>query len=362
MRKSKICIVTVYDNNNFGNRLQNYAMQRILSSRGFEVLTLKHRIKTDKPSGILTGLCIHILKNIQEFIRNIKIIKRYSKFKQFNKHIKFYTRYMIYNRYKSLNSKFDYFVVGSDQIWNLNTYESKMYVNFLDFVIDNNKKIAIAPSIALDSLTNFQYELLSNSLTNFKSLSCREEQGANIIRHCTKRECQTIIDPTLMLSKEHWLTLICKPKFHNENIKYILLYFLGGIKNEIYKYIINVANKYNLCIVNLLDKKSKYYNCGPSEFLYLINNSSMVFTDSYHATIFSYIFGKPLKIVKRVEKTSKESMYSRLENLIKHLNLNCCELSFDNISSKDFNINYDYNCLKDEQKKFNDYLNKAFTN
>ena len=119
---------------------------------------------------------------------------------------------------------------------------------------------------------------------------------------------------------------------------------------------------YNLRIINLLDKKSEYYNCGPSEFLYLINNSSMVFTDSYHATIFSYIFGKPLKIVRRIQKKFQESMYSRLENLIERLNLDNCELSFKNISDKDFSVSYDYNYLILEQKKFNDYLNKAFIN
>lgn len=362
MQKEKICIVTVYDNNNFGNRLQNYAMQEILSNRGFEVLTLKHRIKTDTPSGIFNGWCIHILKYIQEFVRNLKIIKRYNKFKKFNKHIRFYKKYMIYNRYKSLNSKFDYFVVGSDQIWNLNTYQSKMYVNFLEFVDDNGKKIAIAPSIAINNLTNYQCDLLSNSLVSFKSLSCRENQGSEIVEQCTKKECQTIIDPTLMLPKNHWLTLICKPKFHNDDVKYILLYFLGGINMETYKYINDMAIKYNLRIINLLDKKSKYYNCGPSEFLYLINNSSMVFTDSYHATIFSYIFGKPLKIVRRIQKTFQESMYSRLENLIERLNLDNCELSFKNISDKDFSVSYDYNYLILEQKKFNDYLNKAFIN
>jgi len=38
----KVGIVTIIDNNNYGNRLQNYAIQAYISKIGFDVVTLKN--------------------------------------------------------------------------------------------------------------------------------------------------------------------------------------------------------------------------------------------------------------------------------------------------------------------------------
>ena len=35
----KVGIITIYDENNYGNRLQNYAVQTILEKMGFEVIS-----------------------------------------------------------------------------------------------------------------------------------------------------------------------------------------------------------------------------------------------------------------------------------------------------------------------------------
>ena len=42
-----------------------------------------------------------------------------------------------------------------------------------------------------------------------------------------------------------------------------------------------------------MDKDGEHYATGPSEFLYLIENSEAVFTDSFHSCVFSIIFNKP---------------------------------------------------------------------
>lgn len=40
----KIGIITIYDNNNYGNKLQNYATQEIIKSfNKFEVTTIKNK-------------------------------------------------------------------------------------------------------------------------------------------------------------------------------------------------------------------------------------------------------------------------------------------------------------------------------
>ena len=39
----KIGIITIYDNNNFGNRLQNYALQEVLKRFDYDVLSIKYK-------------------------------------------------------------------------------------------------------------------------------------------------------------------------------------------------------------------------------------------------------------------------------------------------------------------------------
>ena len=191
-------------------------------------------------------------------------------------------------------------------------------------------------------------------------MSCREQQGSDIVTRLTGRECITLIDPTLMLSSEEWDNVSKKPIFHNENDKYILLYFLGELTKEYKDIIDNTSKRYNLKVIDIYDKNSKYYSCGPSEFIYMIKHCSIMLTDSFHGSVFSYIYNKPFRIFNRV---GGSSMNSRLENLINVLHLsNNISINVDNFDLDHVldEPNYDKDVLKCEQKKFKDYLDKAF--
>ena len=41
-----------------------------------------------------------------------------------------------------------------------------------------------------------------------------------------------------------------------------------------------------------LKKGSQWYRTAPDEFLYILEHAEYIFTDSYHGTIFSIIFGE----------------------------------------------------------------------
>ena len=64
----KVGIQTIVDYNNYGNRLQNYAMQTILESYGFNVVTLKNNFINDKFQ----------MKNKQEpvYLKILSLIKK----------------------------------------------------------------------------------------------------------------------------------------------------------------------------------------------------------------------------------------------------------------------------------------------
>ena len=366
--KIKIAIITLDGCQNFGNRLQNYAVQTLLSNYG-KVETLEHNNFNNSKSSLLCfyTFCKRLIKNsITIFDNGIKFVfkhkcftdetNRVKQFKKFNKNIEFGPK-IKRNNIGKLNNKYDYFAVGSDQIWNPYFFNNQS-IMFLTFA-SPEKKIAVSPSIGVTELNKEQINNLKKGLSLFKCLSCREESGSVLIKSITGRECTTLIDPTLMLSKEQWDSLSVKPQYHDDNQKYILLYFLGEITDEYQKIIQKISDKYSLKVINIYDKKSKYYTCGPSEFIYMISHCEIMLTDSFHGCVFSYIYDKPFRIFER-ESKNNISMNTRLTNLIEVLHLDNLfinkETNVDNI----LDVKYDKSYLAKEQNKFNDYLTECF--
>lgn len=353
----KIGIITLNGYDNFGNQLQLYAMQQILSEYGDVKNIIWYDTCEDQTSKVWKDRIKHIIRLIlapyytkfgkykRFYKENKKLIKTYNKVVYKEKH------------FKKLNKKFDIFVAGSDQIWNPNFRENNnMYVNMLAFT-SPEKKLAVSPSIGVEELDEKQTEMFVKYLKDFDNLSCREMQGANLLEDITGKTVMHLIDPTLMLSSVDWSKYSQKPTFHNDKEKYIFTYLLGKA-NAYYLYIINIiAKEHGYKVVNLMDKESIYYQCTPTEFVYLIKNCEIVCTDSFHASVFAYIFDKPLKIFKRQD--SHKSMNSRLVSLMKILNLDDNVYykegqSFDNL----FVVDYDKSRLMQEQVKFKNYLDE----
>lgn len=310
MNPRKAFIFTINDYTNYGNRLQNYALFKILQDNGLEVYNAPqifckecYVCATDSP-----------FKRIVKFLLPYSIWKKriasviyYTKDDRYKRFMEFAALYgdapkVIYvNKKKDILESIDasdvyYFVSGSDQVWNPDFFKN-LYINMLGFA-SYQKKIAIAPSISVDTLEDWQKVEFQRYLPSFYALSCREKEGTDLIQEVTGLDCETLIDPTLMLDVYDWDKIIREPDFH-ETGKYILIYFLGKITPEYHKIISLIGKELNLKIVDVYDKSGKYYQCGPSEFVWLIKNCELMLTDSFHGTVFSYIYDKPVKIFKR---------------------------------------------------------------
>lgn len=352
----KIANITLTGLFNLGNRLQLYAMQQILGKYGevenVEWLSPKSNCLAPLKNDIKIGIKLFLSQFFTKY-------KRFKSFYKFNKSNIKTSKIRLHNNrtIKKLNEKFDCFVTGSDQVWNPNLYFDDLYITMLGFTTQD-KKVAISPSIASDDLSEPQKDVFKKYLKDFKYLSCREKQGAEILSQMFNKEVVDLLDPTLMLDKEDWLKVANKPKFHTDNEKFMVVYFLGEL-TESYKYVIRtISEQYNLKVVNLLDINNKYFSCGPSEFIYLISHCSLVLTDSFHASVFSYIFDKPFKIFNRLD--SIKSMNSRLVNLVQKLQLDpSVYFEFGQGVNIDFDCKYNKDVLKRERQIFNDYVEKV---
>lgn len=130
-----------------------------------------------------------------------------------------------------------------------------------------------------------------------------------------------VLDPTLCLTRSEWVVLSRKPEYEIDG-EYLLLYFLGGISDSYRKIIKDTAEKDNLKIINILDVNSKSYytKTGPNEFIWLIEHARYVFTDSFHATVFSILFHTQFLTFHKTNEIG-EGTYSRIRTLLEIVGL-----------------------------------------
>ena len=368
-----IGIITINDYVNYGNRLQNYAVYRVLSQYDttYNIERFYFAERTDQKHLASREIeeayrpvidrwkyygCLLDTEGIQtDFADNERLRK--ERFLEFNSLIQYGERITCETDYMSLNSKYDFFVAGSDQVFNPTFPGNGMYVNMLGFA-DREKRIAFSPSIGINPVPEENEEEFRTYLKDFRSLSCREKQGAEYIGKITGRKCEWLADPTLMIDKEEWHDISRKPETELTEEKYILLYFLGYLTEEYRDLVLRIADKYGYEIINLKDPQSPFYSSGPREFIYLIEHAALVLTDSFHGAIFSYLFNRPFRVFKRNEDLA--DMSCRMTSLVEKLHLNediyfSGQSDINNVLKTD----YDYTVLDSEREKVRSYLEKA---
>lgn len=333
----KIGIVTLNGYFNFGNRLQNYALTKTLENLDFDVYTIWHKNKTNV---------------MKDFIKSKLIfMRKYNRFKHFYKFSKKNMKELLF----SLNNleKMDYYIVGSDQVWNYN-YIQKDHTYFKPY--KSKPTFSYSASLGTKDIPKEYWRDYQEMLKDYKSISVREENGKQILKEILNRDdIEVMLDPTLLLDKEQWTKVAKKPHNLDESEKYIFTYFLGDLKNAEKNIIQDFAKANNCKVIDILDEKSKLYSCGPEEFIYLIKNCFLVCTDSFHACVFSIIFNRPFIVFKRQGKS--DYMYSRIENLLTQFRIKNRE--FNGLISKS-NLRCDYSeaydILNKEKEKAFKYL------
>lgn len=350
----KVGIITIYDNNNYGNRLQNYATQIFLERLGqYDVETIKNNANLSKPQKY-SSLQLRKIKNL--VIKMKKFNKRKLKlYKEFNKNINFNKKYFDYFK-KSEYTQYNYYIIGSDQVWNPNYRLT--YFDLAKFVESNNK-ISFSASFGI---SDFDASKNKSDFEKFKSISVREDAGKKIIDDLNiNKEVEVLIDPTMLLTAEEWDKVSKAPKQISKlnGKKYILNYFLGNLSEERKKEIQRIATENECEIINILEKNDPFFISGPSEFLWLEKNAFLICTDSFHSSVFAILYNRPFVIFNREDKT--KSMNSRIETLISKFNLKNREYNGKNITQENLKHDYTeaYKILEQERIKSKKFLKSA---
>lgn len=327
----KVGILThYYESVNYGGNFQAYALCEILNqsnvyaeqisykfSEGYKK-TLKQKIKLYFQTGFKTFFPVLKAKIFQKTHR--KQIKKFEQerrevFKIFNREIIPHSKEICSAaELKNCVNNYDVFITGSDQVWN--GYNSGF---FLDFVPSEKYKMSYAASIAKTSLSSEEKEKFRESLKSFRAVSVREETAIDLLEGLSPIPPNLSLDPVLLLTRQDWEKL-CSDRVPKE--KYVFCYFLGTncrarkaakrFAEKHKKKVIAVPMGIRRTDRNFADKTIE--NATPQDFLSLIRNAEAVFTDSFHASVFSIIFQKNFYIFNR---TRKGDMSSRIVTLMK---------------------------------------------
>lgn len=356
----KIGTITLHASYNFGSVLQAYALQEFVKQLDndidYEIINLRTQTQKNMYLSFFEQENLPLKSKIYKFLlRKYRedYTTRQLRYENFiNKYLNITKEFSSMNEIQNHANNYDFYIAGSDQIWNYNALLEDFDWSYLLSFTNSKNKISYSASmgpIKQNENKKLRSKFISE-LEKFKYVSVRDQATKAYIEKFSDIRPQVHIDPTMLLTKKEWENL-CSPKKRIIQDEYILLYQFWNIES------IKIAKKLSKLlnlkvVVPKFPLKQEWYNgfkclfdVGPKEFLNLVSNAKYIVGSSFHACVFSIIFEKEFFAVN-----AKNDF--RIQTLLDTFNLHHCT-----IEEKDINKQYDFK-YKIDYNKVNKILNK----
>lgn len=327
----KIALLNLPFDNNYGGNLQRYALYTALTRMGYDItyiyLCRIPKLKWYlKPYSYTKRIILHyflgrnIHLNEEKYVTDIFLQKNEDAYGFMHKYMKHTSPcYGVKDIVKECNSKFDAYVVGSDQVWRPVMARYIGVENyFLKFTKNENvKRIAYAVSLGTDKVEFSPHLInrLSAYYSNFDKVSVREDSALDILKtiQMTNPQPEHLLDPTFLLEAIDYETIITQGNTYNKTEGKIFCYILDMTeeKSQIIK---KKARKLRTGVV--IHRLDKDFTTIP-QWLANIRDAKYVITDSYHGLVFSIIFKKEYLCLYNTSRGN-----SRFESLFRLLSIN----------------------------------------
>jgi len=307
-KKVKVNLLTFNSALSYGAVLQTYALVKALEKLNCEVELIDFRAPflPPMPTGWWTLKTYYNLNRLRKEL----LFKKFRKEFLSNKTKPFLSAKAL----KKHHFDADFYVVGSDQVWNPDITKKHVLQYFFDFVKGN--KIAYAASFGkeewnyADSFT----EEVRKLLTDFNAISVRESQAVSLMKEKFEIRVEVVLDPTLL----------------NPDFKSILPYYspkeqiaaISVNNGESLKDYVIIAQKKMAIPAYSVDSQISGDNIIPVPFpdvkdwIRYIAESSFVITDSFHGVALSIIYKKNFIVVNANPKR-----FIRIQGLLETLGL-----------------------------------------
>lgn len=329
----RIAIITLPLHGNYGGILQNYALQTVLKRMGHTVETVVFPWELKQPlwrkplaygkrfiKKFVFRKNVHIfyeqwynatqpllLRNVWKFVDNQIVTRTVSRFTNIHE------------------GDYDAFVVGSDQIWRP-IYSYKPITDaYLSFAKDWKDVRRIAYAISFGTAeweyTPGQTAQCAALVRLFDGVSVREDSAVKLCKEHLHCEAVYVLDPTLLLSAEDYVALF-SDKLSEPSRGQLLTYILDETpeKNHIVQ---KLAGHYHYQPYRANSRfedgdapLEERVQPSVEQWLKDFYDAKFVVTDSFHATVFSILFGKPFIVI-----ANKARGLSRIESLLKMFGL-----------------------------------------
>lgn len=332
-----IGIITTFRQPNWGSVLQAYALQKVLDDMGYEAWLIDYRYPNEfhysrgikRSRSWLRNLPGNIKNRIEIMLGRVPENKIVLLDKFIRQEMRVTRRYKSYDDLHQNPPQFDAYAAGSDQIWNSFAMRGDMSF-MLDFAPNDSLKFSYASSFAWNKVRENYVQDYQKCLSRLKHISVREYDGIALVKQLIGKEAELVLDPTLLLSQEHWG--ICAKKARSPQLpsQYILCYMLGYTYNPSAKTTLvlqQLQEQYSMPVIALNGLPSDFrgevyalprdFGIGIEEFLYLMSNAAIVVSSSFHGTAFALNFNKPLVAIV----DGRQECDSRLTSLLSQLGL-----------------------------------------
>ena len=329
MGSSSIGILTFHCADNYGAMLQADGLKEYLRKKGFDVeivcyeppfMTGRHWWIPYIPEGGLFGIIRH---GWHGWRRNLKLGKtffeRRKNMRQFRK------KYLIETVQKKLlfagqlrKLAYQYYIVGSDQIWNPDITLGLRKVYFGAFKSGEKEKIiAYAASLGGECLSDKYDRKFSEFLRYVNVISVRENAAIPYIKRFCGKRVSAMPDPVFLLKKNEWQKIEKMPNREN----YILVY-MTEYNEELVHYVKVLSQKKDLWIIQvqggaeitapnvIIDRVA-----SPAGFLGYIHKADYIVTNSFHGVAFSIIYQKKFMVFRH------SSVGERINNILEVFDL-----------------------------------------
>lgn len=279
----KVSLITYHDEDNYGAILQSYATYKMLNELGYDAEIINLHMPHKQP---LFNKLVFALRRF-----------RHNSFRK--KYFKKTTR--LYTSLEELRKdppQSDCYIVGSDQTWNPEISKEYALAYFLDFGVNDVRKITYAASIGLNEWEENPYaptEKVKSLLAKYHKILVREKRAVEICKETFGVDAEQVIDPVLLFPSY--------PEFTGN-------YKIEAGKMVVYKLIKNmdfynkselIANAMGLHRVSVGSvRRIKGAKCpypqSVDKWVKQFATAELVFTDSFHGTIISLLYHKPFVI------------------------------------------------------------------
>ena len=325
----RVCILSMQNVQNHGSLLQSYSLKKTLEFLGHDISFID--IEPNEKDNLLA------MGNVEDYSFEsgnrgiLEKIKRFDKYAINRLRIRKLAdkQNVIFNDFRenvlkvgkgSNGEKFDFCVIGSDEVFNCNVASPWGFTSQLFGNVRQAENIityaASCGSTIYENLTDGVKKRIKDSFLSISAFSVRDKNTSDFVHKLTGNEPIINLDPVMI---ENF-----KEEMENEELpkglpkRYCIVYsYYNRINNkEEIKYIKEFCKKKNMDIVSIGAPQMWIHNhlvLNPFQMLRVFQNADFIITDTFHGTIFSVKYAKGFAVL--VRKSNKNKLLDLIERL-----------------------------------------------